>query len=236
MDQTGVLAGNTQLQKPTPSFSDYFCQQADQAMKKLQSSLSCQGSWGNHREMYRNGWNQYRKLGHLQTGKTKTLLEKPKSVSISMSGWVLFVNSRNQRKSLATEVTHSRVKVNYKQVLKRWGYWRVEKNIIHVISSLGCHQVGTLVPGAARWVENSTIWATQTWIRHKDRASCIPCCGCAAVETDLYILPTLSSTMSGTQTFDKRMLNEWSPVHCKVWFTWSAKKHMTLLWRNPNCG
>lgn len=44
MDQTGVLAGDTQLQEPTPSFSDYFCQQADQAMKKLQSSLSCQGS------------------------------------------------------------------------------------------------------------------------------------------------------------------------------------------------
>lgn len=216
MDQTGVLAGNTQLQEPTPSFSDYFCQQAGQAMQKLQSSLSCQGSCGNHREMYRNGC---LKLGHLQTGKTKTLLEKPKSASISMSGWVLFVNSRNQRKSLATEVTHSRVKVNYKQVLKRWGYWRVEKNIIHVISSLGCHHVGTLVPGAARWVENSTIWATQTWVRHKDQASCIPYCGCAAVET-----------------FDKRMLNEWSPVHCKVWFTWSAKKYLTFLWRNPNCG
>lgn len=83
MDQTGVLAGNTQLQEPTPSFSDYFCQQAGQAMQKLQSSLSCQGSCGNHREMYRNGC---LKLGHLQTGKTKTLLEKPKSASISMSG------------------------------------------------------------------------------------------------------------------------------------------------------
>lgn len=148
-----------------PSFSDSFCQQANQAMRKLQSSLTCQESWGNHREKYKNGWNRYRKLGHLQKDEIKTLLVKLKSVSIRMSGWALFVNSRNQRKFLASEVTHSRVKVNYKPVLKRWGYGRVEKDIKELISSLRCRKVENLAPGAARWVENSTIWATQTWIR-----------------------------------------------------------------------
>lgn len=135
-DRMGTPAGTTKLREPMPGFRDYFCRQAKQAVAKLQSSLSCQESWGNHRGTYKSGRNRCWKLGHLQKGKNKTLLVKPKSVSISVSGVqnktgrVLFVNSRNQRKFLASEVTHSRVKVNYKQVLKSWGYWRVEKDII----------------------------------------------------------------------------------------------------------
>lgn len=186
------------------------------------------GGLRNHREMYKNGQNRHWKLGHLQKGRTEILLVKPKSVSISTfgvqnkTGWVLFVNSRNQRKFFASEVTHSRVKVNYKQVWKRWGYWGVEKDLIQVISSLRCCKVGNLVSGAARTPGGELNNLGITNLNQTQESSLMyPLVVLPWRQTYFYYLPCLAQLL--TQAFGKCTLNEQSPVHCKVWFTSSVK-------------
>lgn len=72
----------TEASEPMHSLRGYFCRPVKQTMGKLQPLLFCWESSGTHGETGKNRQNKCWKLGHLQKGKTKTLLVKPKSVSI----------------------------------------------------------------------------------------------------------------------------------------------------------